>query len=364
MRPFLEEKFGNPSSPYGLGAEAQAAVSEARRNVSGLLGCRASEIVFTSSGTESNNLAVSGVVRRRLAKSQRLHIVTQATEHHSVLRVCEAWQSLGAEVTVLETDGEGRVDPENVREALRDETALVTIQGANNETGVLQPLEEIAAVLAGSGALFHTDAVQLAGKVPVGVGELGVDLLSVASHKIYGPKGAGALYVRDGVELEPLLYGGGQEGGLRAGTEDVPALVGFGEAARWAAAELKEFSRAAGDLRDDLERRIGTSFEGLRFNGREAPRVPNTTNFSLTGVDGEAALLALETEGVAVSSGAACASGSAEPSHVLLAMGLSAAEAKGSIRVSLGRTTGRADTEQFLEIFVPIVERLRGLVRK
>jgi cysteine desulfurase len=361
MAPFWADSFGNPSSPHWMGAEAEKAVASARSEVAGLLGAAPREILFTSSGTEANNLAVAGVILRALREHERCHVVTTAVEHHSVLHACRAWEGRGVRLTVLEPDREGLVGPEDLADACGGDTILASVIGANNETGVLQDVKALAEAAHGKGVPLHVDGVQMAGKVPVNVEDLGADLFSLASHKIYGPKGAGALFVRRGVNLEPILHGGEQERGLRAGTENVAALVGFGEAARLALGELEAEGTRLRALRDGLEERLEGEYEGLRFNGRGAARVPNTSNVSFEGLDGEAAILSLEMKKIAVASGAACASGAAEPSHVLRAMGLTTAEAKGSLRVSLGRSSGPEDLEAFLEALQPIVHRLRRL---
>jgi cysteine desulfurase len=341
---------GNPSSLHRFGRAAREAREEARDRVAAAANCARESVVFTSGGTEANNLALRGVGGR--------HLVSVATEHEAILETLEDLARSGTEVTVLPVSSSGGVDPESVAAALRPETALVSVMAANNETGVLQPVAEIGALCRDRGVLFHTDAVQCFGKSPFSFRELPVDLASISSHKIGGPKGAGALLVREGVELEAQVTGGGQERALRPGTENLPGIVGFGRAAQEAASELEAAGARLAKLRDRLEAGIRDVSPGHRINGGEGDRLPNTSNVTFHGLDGEAMLVALDLEGIAVSTGAACNAGASEPSHVLLAMGRTREEASGSIRFSLGAGTTDTDIEEVLEILPVVAARL------
>src|SRR6202158_3031343 len=317
MRPYFGDKFGNASSIHHHGQQTRAAVEDARESVAALLGGRASEIVFTSGGTEADNLAIFG-----LTKSGD-HVITSTIEHHAVLNSCKHLAEKGIEVTSLPVDGRGLIDPDHLRRALRPNTKLVTTMFANNETGVIQPVEEIGKICAEAEVYFHTDAVQAAAKVPIRVKEIGCDLLSISGHKIHAPQGVGALYVPKGTTLDPMLYGGSHERSRRAGTENVPGIVGLGKAAELASKGLEngETTRM-GSLRDLLENSILQSVESAGVNGEGAPRVPNTSNIYFDYIEGEALIIALDLKGLAVSTGAACSSGAIAPSHVLTAMGL------------------------------------------
>jgi cysteine desulfurase len=360
MRPYFGERFGNASSIHHHGQDTRAAVERARQSVAALLGCRASEIVFTSGGTEADNLAIFGVVR------SGDHVITSTIEHHAVLNSCKHLATEGCEVTYVPVDGQGLVDPADVKRAIRTNTKLITIMLANNETGVLQPAAEIGKIAAEADIYFHTDAVQAAGKIPLDVNEIGCDLLTISGHKVHGPQGVGALYVRKGTQLEPMLYGGSHERSRRAGTENVPAIVGFGKAAELAIAGLERSDDVRGDdmkmaaARDRLEREL-LSIEATGLNGEGAPRVPNTTNIYFDGIEGEALVIALDLKGLAVSTGAACSSGSIEPSHVLIAMGLPVARAKASLRFSLGKQNTPEDIDLALNLIPETVSRLRDL---
>ena len=344
MRPHLTDFFGNPSSSHSYGDPPRQALAEARAQVAGLIGARSDEIVFTSSGSEANQLALRGAA---LASGvNRPHVITQATEHPAVLETCRSLERLhGARVTVLPVDGDGVVDPAELSCALTDETVLVSVMAANNETGALQPIPELAALTHRHGALFHCDAAQAPGKARIDVGEWDVDLLTVVGHKMYAPKGVGALFVRAGVQLEPVVYGGGQEGGLRAGTENVALAVALGAAALLAADELAHGAgRRVAALRDDLHRRLTEALPGrVRLNGPQHARLPNTLNVSIDGVLGHELLA--ETPEVAASTGSACHSGTTTPSPVLTAMGIDADRAAGALRLSLGRWTTEADID-------------------
>jgi cysteine desulfurase NifS len=362
MLPFLREAWGNPSSVHTPGNEARRAVDAARRKVAQILNCTARRIVFTGSGSEANNLAVGGAVRAR--SDGRRHVVASAIEHPAVLAACRALEEDGFAVTRLPADGGGRVDSQALAEAIRPDTALVSVMLANNETGVLQPVADLARIARARGALFHTDAVQALGKIPLDVEALGVDLLSVSAHKIGGPKGVGALYVRRGVTLLPLVFGGRQERGLRAGTENVPGIVGFGKACELAARRLHrgEMDRVAG-LRDRLEAGLLPLHPGARRNGHPEARLPNTINVTLPGIRGESLVLLLDRRGIAFSSGSACKSGHPEPSHALLALGLSAEEAHCAVRFSLGPGTTGEDIDYVLACFEDALRDTRSAVR-
>jgi cysteine desulfurase len=356
MLPFYREQFGNASSIHHHGQQTRAAVESAREKVAKLLGCRPAEIVFTSGGTESDNLALFGIARAGD------HVVTSTIEHHAVLNACKRLESLGCEVTFLPVDGSGRIDLDDLRRALRPNTRLITIMMANNETGVLQPVEEIGRIAAEADVYFHTDAVQAAGKVPLDVNAIGCDLLSISGHKLHAPQGIGALYVRKGTVLQPLLYGGSHERSRRAGTENVAGIVGLGTAAQFACEGFSngEVERIRG-LRDRLESTILAQTESAGVNSGSAPRVPNTSSIYFDFIEGEALVIALDLKGVAVSTGAACSSGAIEPSHVLTAMGLSPDRARASLRFSLGKQTTDEDVDLLLSVLPETVTRLREL---
>src|SRR5437660_2091326 len=356
MRPYFGETFGNASSIHHYGQETRAAVERARDSVARLLACRASEVVFTSGGTEGDNLAIAGLV------TAGDHVISSRIEHHAVLNSCKHLEALGCEVTYVPVDGRGLVDPDDIRRALRPSTKLLSIMMANNETGVLQPVEEIGRIAAESDVYFHTDAVQAAGKVAVNVQKIGCDLLSISGHKMHAPQGAGALYVRKGTRLQPLFYGGRHERSRRAGTENVPGIVGLGKAAELALEALEpgeERNMAA--LRDRLQQGILTHIDEAGVNGDGAPRVPNTTNIFFDHIEGEAMVIALDLKGLAISTGAACSSGALEPSHVLVAMGLPGDRARASIRFSLGKQNTTEDVEVALALVPETVSRLREL---
>src|SRR5438309_8461810 len=356
MRPYFDEHFGNASSIHHHGQETRAAVERAREAVAGLIGCRASEIVFTSGGTESDNLGIFG-----LAKSGG-HIITSTVEHHAVLNSCKRLTEIGCEVTYVPVDGRGLVDPADVKRALRPNTKLITIMMANNETGVLQPVEELGKIATEADVYFHTDAVQAAGKAAIDVKRIGCDLLSISGHKVHAPQGVGALYVRKGTLLQPLLYGGSHERSRRAGTENVPAIVALGKAAEMARAGLGDGSVArVGVLRDEMEKSILDSVPEAGLNSGGALRVPNTTNIYFDHIEGEAMVIALDLKGLAVSTGAACSSGAIEPSHVLTAMGLPPERARASIRFSLGKQNTKDDVQFALNVVPETVAWLREL---
>jgi cysteine desulfurase len=361
MMPYLTEKFGNPNSIHAFGREARKAVDEAREKIAALLNCRPSELVFTSGGTESDNLALRGVAAAYRQKGN--HIVTTAIEHHAVLHTCRALQDEGFEVTYLPVDEHGLVAPEQVAEAVTDRTILVSIMHANNEIGTIEPLADIVQAVKEKrpDVLVHTDAVQTVGHIPVDVEALGVDLLSFAAHKFYGPKGVGGLFVRRGVKLVPQLTGGGQERNRRSGTENVTGIVGMAKALEIAVAEMPTEIPRLQTLRDELINGVLAQIPDSRLNGHPTQRLPHNANFSFFGVEGEALLLQLDLHGIAASSGSACTSGSLEPSHVLLALGLSHEWALGSLRLTLGRFTTRQHLERVLAVLPSIVEKLRAL---
>jgi len=356
MRPYFLEHFGNASSIHHHGQETRAAVERACESVAQLVGCRGSEIVFTSGGTEGDNLAISGLAR------PGDHIITSTIEHHAVLNTCKHLESTGIEVTYVPVDGRGLVDPDDVRRALRPTTRLITIMMANNETGVIQPVEEIGRISAEADVYFHTDAVQAAGKVELDVNRIGCDLLSISGHKMHAPQGVGALYVRKGTLLQPMFHGGRHERSRRAGTENVPGIVALGKAAELAKQGLEngEVTRLAA-LRDQIEQTVLQQVETIGINGAGAPRVPNTTNIHFDHIEGEALVIALDLKGLAVSTGAACSSGALEPSHVLIAMGLRPDQARASLRFSLGKQNKNDDVEFALGLIPSTVARLREL---
>ncbi|MFZ0801688.1 MAG: cysteine desulfurase family protein [Terriglobales bacterium] len=356
MRPYFAEHFGNASSIHHHGQETRAAVERARESVAALLGCRGPEIVFTSGGTEGDNLAVFGLVRAGD------HVISSTIEHHAVLNSCKHLEEAGCEVTYVPVDGHGLVDPDDVRSAVRSNSKLVSIMMANNETGVLQPVEAIGNVAAEANVYFHTDGVQAAGKVPIDVNIIGCDLLSISGHKMHAPQGVGALYVRKGTILQPMLYGGSHERSRRAGTENVPGIIALGKAAEIAKEALDRGDLAQmAAIRDRLQEKILAEVEATGVNGEGAPRVPNTTNIHFDYIEGEALVIALDLKGLAVSTGAACSSGAIEPSHVLTAMGLPPDQARASLRFSLGKQNTPEDVEFALRLISPAVGRLREL---
>lgn len=356
MRPYFEEQFGNASSIHHHGQETRAAVENARESVAELLGCSASEVIFTSGGTESDNLAIAGLV------SPGDHVITSSIEHHAVLHACKHLEDSGCEVTVLPVDGRCLIDPADVKRALRSNTKLISVMMANNETGVLQPVEEIGKIASEAGALFHTDAVQAAAKVAIDVQKIGCHALSISGHKIHAPQGTGALYLKKGTRLQPLFHGGRHERSRRAGTENVPGIVGLGKAAAAAKAGLQNgCAEKMAALRDRLQKGILAQVDEAQINGGGTLRVPNTTNIRFDHIEGEALVIALDLKGLAVSTGAACSSGAIEPSHVLVAMGLRSDQARASIRFSLGKQTSDTDIDIALALVPETVARLREL---
>jgi cysteine desulfurase len=356
MRPYFGEHFGNASSIHHHGQETRAAVESARESVAGLLGCSASEVIFTSGGTESDNLAIAGLVKAGD------HVITSGIEHHAVLHAAKNLEQIGCEVTVLPADGRGLVDPDDVKRGLRPATKLITVMMANNETGVLQPVEEIGKLAAEAEVLFHTDAVQAAGKVPIDVKRMHCHALSISGHKLHGPQGTGALFLKKGTQLQPLFHGGRHERSRRAGTENVPGIVGLGKAAKLASESFNNgaIERLAA-MRDRLQRVVLSCIEGTTVNGDGAPRVPNTANIRFDDIEGESLVIALDLKGLAVSTGAACSSGAIEPSHVLIALGLRPEQARASIRFSLGKQTTEEDIDFAIQLLPETVARLREL---
>ena len=362
MSAVLREEFGNPSSVHHFGQRAKAAVDEARSAVADLIGADPSEVVFTSSGTESDNFAIRGAAEA-LEPGGRRHLISSGIEHEAVLNTLKSLARRGWQTTLLPVGVSGLVAAEALAAALTDQTAVVSIMHANNEIGTVQPVAELARLAKARGAVVHTDAVQTTGKIPVNVKGLGVDLLSLSAHKFYGPKGVGAIWVRRGLRLLPFMTGGKQERGRRAGTENVAGIVGMGVAARLAVAHMAEEGSRLAALRDRLERRILAAVPGTAVNGDPGTRVPNTTNISFDRVEAESLLIALDLEGIAVSTGSACSSGTLEPSHVLKAMGLPAHRTQNSIRFSLGAANTEAEVDRVVGVLPVVVDKLRNLTR-
>ncbi len=359
MLPYLSDVFGNPSSIHSFGQEAKAAAEEARDKVAALIGARGEEIVFTGSGTEADNFAIKGIAYASEGKGN--HIITTSIEHHAVMETCKFLQGRGFEVTYLPVDGYGLVDPQDVKKAITDKTILISVMHANNEVGTIEPIAEIGKIAREAGIYFHTDAVQAVGHMPVKVDELGVDMLAMSAHKFYGPKGVGALYIRKGTKLIPFMHGGEQERRRRAGTENVPAIVGLGKTAEIAQREMDAEAKRLISLRDKLIKGLMGQIEHSRLNGHPTRRLPNNVNVSIEFVEGESMLLNLDLEGIAASTGSACSSSSLEPSYVLLAMGLSHELAHGSLRFSLGRETTEEDIDRVLEVSPRIIAKLRAM---
>ncbi|MFA5865223.1 MAG: cysteine desulfurase NifS [Phycisphaerae bacterium] len=358
MMPFFDEFWGNPSSMHTFGGQVKKYIDQAREQVAELINADPSEIVFTSCGSESDNMAIHGAVE---AAGGKPHIITTRVEHPAVLAVCQYLQTRGCSVTELGVDSQGRLDLDELKKALRPDTAIVSIMWANNETGVIFPIDEISEIVKNAGAVMHTDAVQIIGKFPVDVKKTPVDLLALSGHKLHTPKGIGALYIRKGTRINPLILGGHQEGGKRAGTENVPYIVGLGKACELAANFIKDENTRVKSLRDRLEKGILDSCPDVRVNGNREHRLPNTTNISFEYIEGESILLMLDEFGIAASSGSACTSGSLEPSHVMRAMGVPFTAAHGSIRFSLSRYSTEDDVTAVLEHIPAIVNRLREL---
>jgi cysteine desulfurase len=362
MTATLRDEFGNPSSVHHFGQRAKAIIDEARSAVAALIGADPGDVVFTGGGTEGDNLAIRGIAEA-LETTGRKHLIASAIEHEAVLNTLKALARRGWKTTLLPVNETGIVSPDTLRSAMTDDTALVSVMHANNEIGTVQPIPELAAIARERRALFHTDAVQSAGKIPIDVKSLGVDLLSISAHKFYGPKGVGALWIRRGVRLQPPLTGGKQERSRRAGTENVAGIAGMGVAAREALAKMDSEAGRLAALRDRLEDGILRSVTGTVLNGVRSPRVPNTTNISFDRTEAESLLIALDLEGVAVSTGSACSSGTLEPSHVLKAMGLPPHRTQNSLRFSLGAANTETEIDRVIAVLPGIVEKLRSLTR-
>ena len=358
MRTYFLERFGNPSSLHTYGLEARKAIEDAREQIAHSIGATPPEIVFTSGGTESDNMALRGVLRNGSGESD--HIITSAIEHPAVLETCKFLERLGHEVTYVSVDVDGRINSSEVEDAIRDNTRLISIMHANNEIGSIQPIAEVGAIAASHGIYVHTDAVQSVGKIPVDVATLNVDMLSISSHKIYGPKGVGCLYIRKGTKLKPLIFGGGHERGLRSGTENVSGIIGFSEAMRLSIEDFADNVRIQ-RLRDELIDAVLREIPYTRLNGGKEYRLPNNANFSFSYIEGESLVLRLNAKGIAGSTGSACSSKKLEPSHVLLAIGLDPVDAHGSLRLTLGRETTEADIQYVNEVLPEIVDQLRQM---
>ena len=359
MLPYFTDAFGNPSSIHSYGQEAKGALEEARDKVAALIGARSEEVVFTSGGTEADNLAIKGVAYANEPKGN--HIITSSIEHHAVIETGKFLERRGFRVTYLPVDKYGLVDLDDVKKAITNETILISVMHANNEVGTIEPIAEIGRIAKEAGIYFHTDAVQAVGHIPVNVNELGVDLLSMSAHKLYGPKGVGALYIRKGTKLIPFMHGGEQERRRRASTENVPGIVGFGRAVELAQQEMTEEAERLAYLRDQLIKGLMERIDHIRLNGHPRMRLPNNVNISVDYVEGESMLLNLDLEGICASTGSACSSSSLEPSHMLLALGLPPEQAHGSLRFSLGKWTTEEEIGRVLEILPPIVAKLRAM---
>lgn len=359
MLPYFTEGYGNASSVYSLGQKSKLALDSARERVAKALGCDSNEIYFTASGSEADNWAIKGCARMNRKKGN--HIITSAIEHHAVLHTCKALEKEGFEITYLPVDSDGKVSPKDVEAAIKDTTILITIMFANNEIGTIEPIAEIAQIAKSKGVLMHTDAVQAVGAVPINIKELGVDMLSLSAHKFNGPKGVGALYLRKGVRIENLIEGGAQEKGKRAGTENIAGIVGLASALELAAGSMDEKSQKLVKMRDYIIENIENRIPYCRLNGHRTDRLPNNVNFSFEFIEGESLLLWLDIKGIAASSGSACTSGSLDPSHVLLGIGLKHEIAHGSLRITLGDENTYEEIDYMLSELCNIVEKLRQM---
>ncbi len=359
MVEYMTNHFGNPSSVHSFGRETKRALTKAREQVADLIGANPLEILFTSGGTEADNIAIRGVAKAN--KKRGNHIITTQIEHHAVLHACEALEKEGFRVTYVPVDEYARVDPKDIEDAICDDTILISVMFANNEVGTIQPIKEIGKIAKERGIYFHTDAVQAVGNYPLDVNEYGIDLLTMSAHKFHGPKGVGALYIRKGVKIRPISFGGAQERMLRPGTENIPGIIGLGKAAEIAKAELGAKTAHVQRLRDRLLAGIQERIDEAKLNGHPTERMPGNVNFSFRYIEGESLLLNLDLRGIAASSGSACTSGSLDPSHVLLAMGMSHEIAHGSLRLSLGRDNTDEDVDYCLEVLPEIVARLRSM---
>ena len=359
MLPYFTDAFSNPSSIYSCGQEARGAVEEARTKVAELIGARSEEIIFTSGGTEADNFALKGIAYANENKGN--HIITTAVEHHAVMEACKFLRRRGFRITYLPVDEYGLVDPQDIKRAITNKTILISVMHANNEVGTVEPIGEIGKIAKEAGVYFHTDAVQTVGHIPVNVDELRTDLLSISGHKLYGPKGVGVLYVRKGIKLVPLMHGGEQERRHRAGTENVPAIVGLGRAIELAGQAMNKEAERLSYLRDKLIEGLVERIDHIRLNGHPRNRLPNNVNVSVDFVEGESMLLNLDLEGICASTGSACSSASLKPSHVLLALGLPPEQAHGSLRFTSGRENTEEDVERVLEVLPRIVAKLRAM---
>jgi len=357
MEPYFSKEFGNPNSLYDLGQKARDAVEESRKIVANMINAKPEEIIFTSGGTESDNLAIKGLA---LANESKKHIITTKIEHHAVLETCKWLEKNGYEITYLDIDGYGLVNPEDVEMAIRKDTLLVSVMHANNEIGTIEPIKEIGTICRKKGVYFHTDAVQTIGKVPIDVKEMNIDLLSASSHKIYGPKGVGFLYVRNGIKIEPLIHGGGQENKMRSGTENVAGIIGFGAAIKLAKKNMRTESKTETKLRDYLIKEV-MKIPKSYLNGHKTKRLPFNAHFWFSGVEGEAIVMLLDKYGIAASTGSACSSGSLEPSHVLTSIGLNEEQAHGSLRLTIGRQTTFKEIRYTVKALKKIVNKLRKM---
>lgn len=359
MKPFFIESFGNASTLYSLGRKGKIAIEDARKEVASLVGAEPNEIIFTSGGTESDNMAIKGTAYK--FKSKGNHIITSAIEHPAVFETCKYLEKNGFEVTYLPVYEEGIVRVSDLEDAINDNTILITIMHANNEIGTIQPIADLAKVAMEKGIYFHTDAVQTVGKIPVNVKELDVDLLSLSAHKLYGPKGVGALYIKKGVRIEPIIHGGGHERGIRPGTENVPGIVGLGKACSIAEENLETDSERITSMRNRLIDNVLEQVEESYLNGHRTKRLPNNANFRFSGIEGESLILTLDTKGISTSTGSACSSTKLEPSHVLMAIGLEEVEAHGSLRISLGRENTEKEIDFSVDAIKEVVTKLREM---
>ncbi len=359
MLPYFSEEYGNPSTVYSLGLSAASAVQEARESIAGIIGADPDEIYFTSGGTESDNWALTGTADAQQKKGR--HLITSTIEHHAVLETMEFLEKHGCELTRIPVDSGGLVDPEDVRKAIRPDTILISIMHGNNEVGTIEPITEIGKITREAGVLLHSDMVQTAGKMPLNVAELNVDMLSMSAHKFYGPKGVGLMYMRKRARISPLFHGGAQERNRRAGTLNVPGIVGMAKALQLCQDRMVEDAARETELRDRLWKGLSDNIEAIYLNGTMEHRLPNNLNVRLDGIEGESMILMLDMEGICVSSGSACTTGSLEPSHVLLGLGIPQELAHGSLRVTLGRSTTTEHIDHFVKVFPPIVARLREM---
>ncbi len=359
MLPYFTERFGNPSSIHSYGQEARVALEEARTNIAGFIGASEDEIIFTSGGTEADNMALTGLAYANESKGN--HIITSSIEHHAVLETCHFLETRGFNITRLPVDGYGMVNPNDVKKTITVKTILISIMHANNEIGTIQPVKEIGDIAREADVYLHTDAVQTTGHIPVDVNELGVNLLSISAHKLYGPKGIGALFIRKGTRINPLIHGGEHEKRKRAGTENVPCIIGFGKAVELARQEMDEERPRLTSLRNRLIQGLVERIEHTHLNGHPENRLPNNINISVDFVEGESMVLNLDLEGISTSTGSACSSSNLEPSHVLAAIGLPPEQAHGSLRLTLGKFTGEDDINQVLEVLPRIIARLRAM---